>query len=108
MIICTLTDEHNCSFDEIFKIHVTLSYPNVITPNGDGKNEVFTVKGLPENTIFSVFDREGRLVYEADNYGNNWQGLDKTGKPLAKDTYWFVLSNPGFNILVKDYILLIR
>jgi gliding motility-associated-like protein len=108
MITCTLTDEHNCSFDEIFKIHVKLTYPNVITPNGDGKNEVFTVKGLPENTFFSVFDRKGVLVYEADNYRNDWRGNDSMGKPLPKDTYWFVLSNPGLNILTKDFILLIR
>lgn len=108
ILTCTLTDDHNCSYQEIFRIYMELSYTNVITPNGDGKNELFIVKGLPEYTSLSIFDRNGVLVYETTNYQNNWRGRDQHGNLLPEDTYWFILSEPDLNIYVKDFILIKR
>lgn len=107
-VTCTLIDEHDCSFHEVFTINMEFSYPNVITPNGDGKNEVFIVKGLPENTQLLVFNRSGVLVYETHNYQNNWRGRDRQGNLLPQDTYWIVISEPTMNIYVKDYLLIKR
>ncbi len=56
-----------------------LVFPNVITPNGDGLNDVFAIQNLnthinPEdpdeyrhNDLF-IYDRWGKKVYEAHNY----------------------------------------
>lgn len=53
---------------------------NIITPNGDGLNDVFFVDNValyPGNTL-TIFDRWGREVYSARDYRNTWGG-EKTG-----------------------------
>ena len=60
-------------------IEQDLIFPNVITPNGDGSNDVFAIENLntdinPEdpdgyrNNKLEIFDRWGKKVYEAKNY----------------------------------------
>jgi gliding motility-associated-like protein len=65
---------------------------NILTPNGDGKNDFFVVKGLEKylTNRISIFDRAGRMVYSAVNYQNNWDGY-YNGKPLAEDTYYYII-----------------
>jgi gliding motility-associated-like protein len=48
--------------------------PNVITPNGDAKNECFMIRDLYDRTSLFVSDRYGYEVYRNDNYSNNWCG----------------------------------
>jgi gliding motility-associated-like protein len=58
-----------------------LMIPNVISPNGDGVNDVFFVDGLQyhPNSILRVYDRWGVLVYMDTDYQNNWNGNGVTG-----------------------------
>ncbi len=58
----------------------TLEIPNVITPNGDGKNEKFFVVGLEHfpNSILMIYNRWGGKVYESNNYTNDWNGDNLT------------------------------
>lgn len=65
---------------------------NILTPNGDGRNDFFVVKGLEkyQTNKISIFDRAGRLVYSAFNYQNNWDGY-YNGSPLAEDTYYYII-----------------
>jgi gliding motility-associated-like protein len=65
---------------------------NVITPNGDGKNDYFTIIGLdkhPGNKV-SIYDRAGRKVYSTTDYKNNWNAM-LDGKPLNEDAYYYVI-----------------
>jgi len=65
---------------------------NILTPNGDGKNDFFIIKGLekyPQNKL-NIFDRGGRTIFSASNYQNNWDGY-LNGKPLMEDTYYYIL-----------------
>jgi gliding motility-associated-like protein len=55
-----------------------LFIPNVITPNGDGKDDKFVIRGLenyPNSKLF-IYNllRGGTLVYQSKNYANNWDG----------------------------------
>ena len=62
--------------------------PNVITPDGDGLNDRFEIKGLDkfvENEIV-IFNRNGDHVYERKNYQNEW-----AADGLVSGTYFFVL-----------------
>ena len=65
-----------------------LTIPNIITPNSDGFNDVFEVINLPyyPNSIFMVYNRWGKKVYESSNYMNDWDGGN-----LADGTYFVVL-----------------
>lgn len=65
-----------------------LTLPNVITPNGDGFNDYFVIKGLEffDNTILKIYNRWGMRVYESDNYRNDWNGTD-----VSDGVYFFYL-----------------
>ena len=54
--------------------------PNLITPNGDGINDTWELDFLSEypNHLIQVFDRTGRIVFEARNYQNDWDGKGMT------------------------------
>ncbi|RZK60685.1 MAG: DUF11 domain-containing protein [Pedobacter sp.] len=71
---------------EIFGIRL----PNVITPDGDGKNDVLKFPGLrayPSNKL-SIFNRWGNEVWHSNGaYQENW-----SGEGLNEGTYYFILS----------------
>lgn len=64
--------------------------PNVISPNEDGKNDRFYVEGLDffDGSTLQVYNRWGGLVYESENYNNNWS---PTADDLADGTYYYIL-----------------
>ena len=72
--------------------------PEVFTPNGDGHNDVFEIKGLdsyPNNSL-QIFNRWGNPVYFAKPYKNDWDGTPNTaGKTgtskLPTATYFYIL-----------------
>ena len=78
---------------------------NAMSPNDDGINDRFTIKGLefwPQHRI-SVFNRWGNLVFSAENYQNDWDGRWR-GRRLPDGTYFYVLELGGDNGLVKGYL----
>ncbi|RIW11936.1 DUF11 domain-containing protein, partial [Algoriphagus lacus] len=63
--------------------------PNVITPNGDNKNDVFEIQGLGKfvSNRIVIFNRYGDHVLERDNYGNDWEAPGQVA-----GTYFYVLT----------------
>jgi gliding motility-associated-like protein len=53
-----------------------LYFYNVITPNADGQNDVFTIENLERypNTALTIYNRWGRRVYHSDDYHNTYDG----------------------------------
>ncbi|MGZ5210239.1 MAG: T9SS type B sorting domain-containing protein, partial [Kaistella sp.] len=71
----------------------------VITPNGDGINDVFNYSYLMKKSdpLLQIFDRYGKLVFTGDS--NNrfiWDGK-QAGKILATGSYWYTMQwkEPG-------------
>ena len=67
---------------------VELNIPNVITSNGDGINDLFTINNLDRydyNNI-TIYSRWGTIVYKTENYQNNWDGGN-----VAAGVYFYVL-----------------
>ncbi len=67
--------------------------PNIITPNGDNKNEFFRVPCLQDqyqNNSVKIFNRWGDEVHQAEPYQNDWAGTFK-GKPLPAGTYFYMI-----------------
>lgn len=65
-----------------------LFFVNAMSPNGDGKNEYFIVKGLEKypGAALYVFNRWGSMVYQAKDYHNDWNGSG-----LSEGTYYYKL-----------------
>jgi gliding motility-associated-like protein len=74
---------------DVVVVNLQVIAPNVITPNGDGKNESFSFTNLDmyPNSKLSVFNRWGRKVYENGNYQNDWKGDN-----LAEGVYYYTLT----------------
>ncbi len=97
----TLTAENGiCSDTYTLEIKVSGGLgviPELFTPNGDTKNDVFNIPGLdnyPKNSL-QVFNRWGNMIYEAKPYKNDWDGTPNkssmgTGK-LPVGTYFYML-----------------
>jgi gliding motility-associated-like protein len=74
----------------------TVIVPNVLTPNGDGQNDVFTVRGIMSYTtmrVVTVMNRYGKVVYRNENYDNAqpWEGRDMSGSKLADGVYFYII-----------------
>lgn len=68
-------------------------YPyNIITPNGDGKNEVFVIENIEHypNSVLTIFNRWGKKVFKVTGYRNNWSGMHGN-EVLSNSVYYFVL-----------------
>lgn len=76
----------------VITVHDNL-LPTLITPNMDGRNDYFVLKGFSQLSRIElvVFDRRGNQVYKSLNYDNLWNGEDLNGKPLPEDTYFYVV-----------------
>ncbi|OXA86302.1 cadherin-like beta sandwich domain-containing protein, partial [Flavobacterium hydatis] len=82
---------------------------NVITPNGDGKNDFWEIKDIllyPNNTV-TVYDRAGRVVYSKKTYTNNWDGSYQ-GNPLSNETYYYLVDLGPDLAKLKGFITIIR
>lgn len=53
---------------------VAIEIPNVITPNGDGYNDLFIIKGIEncEKSKLIVRSKSGGVVLQISDYQNNW------------------------------------
>ncbi|RZK56841.1 MAG: gliding motility-associated C-terminal domain-containing protein, partial [Hymenobacter sp.] len=53
-----------------------LAFYNVVTANGDGRNDYFTIRNLRQypGTTLAVFNRWGRKLYESADYRNDYGG----------------------------------
>lgn len=88
----------------------------VISPNGDGTNENFIIGCLndPVNAAtvndLAIYNRWGELVFNADNYNNNWSGTDTNGEELDEGGYmWvFIIGPPTQRQIFRGSLTLLR
>ncbi|MGX5818574.1 PKD domain-containing protein [Chitinophaga lutea] len=78
------TQESPITGDDVF-------IPNIITPNGDGRNDKFVVLpvGKYPGTSLTIYNRWGNQVYQSKDYHNEWDGGG-----LNESTYYYILVVP--------------
>jgi gliding motility-associated-like protein len=82
----TLYDVGNCIISE------------GLSPNGDGFNDTLDLTFLNDRTGISklqIFNRLGTLVFEQNNYTNQWRGQTNDGNDLPTGTYFYVVDLAG-------------
>lgn len=83
-------DKKGCGISAL-KISV-IGYPKYFTPNGDGFNDYWNIKGVdgqfqPNTNIF-IYDRYGKLLRQFIATSIGWDGTFN-GRLLPSDDYWF-------------------
>lgn len=74
---------------------------NFISPNGDGLNDTWTIRGVEvgQGARLRIFDRYGKIFVDTSFGGNyTWNGK-YMGRPVASDDYWYIIEIPGDQIL---------
>jgi gliding motility-associated-like protein len=105
-------DKNDCGIAEL-EVSV-LEFPKYFTPNNDGVNDIWTVKGAsttfyPQSSIH-IFDRYGNPITEIAIDGQGWNGL-YNGKVLPSNDYWFnieLTDRNGNKISRKGHFSLLR
>ena len=101
----------------IIPVTETLFIPQAISPNGDGINDSWAIKGLPtdgDNEV-TIYNRWGNRVYYHANYSNAipWDGTPNVAGTLGdyklpEGTYYYVLEMKGSGIKTKTGFIVLQ
>jgi len=83
----------------------SLKIPNAFSPNHDGVNDVFEVKGLEtsENVSITIVDQNGAVVFIDKQFTGKWNGsFQGQSNEVDSGTYFYVLTD-GVEV-VKGFI----
>ncbi|MFO8087151.1 MAG: choice-of-anchor L domain-containing protein [Bacteroidales bacterium] len=90
VMMITYTDKGcaDTAYHDVDVIVDKIKIPNVITPNGDGHNDVFRIENITRmrSSKLVIYNRWGKKIYISENYQNDWDGDN-----YADGTYYFVL-----------------
>ncbi|WP_020567971.1 gliding motility-associated C-terminal domain-containing protein [Neolewinella persica] len=83
---CVFTDEIRIAIEES-----TFRIPELITPNGDGTNDIFRVfyGGQITDFTMTVFNRWGQKIFTSTDVDEGWDGM-KNGTAQNTDTYLYI------------------
>ena len=87
-----INDRNGCG--TVSQTIAVIGLPKFFTPNGDGQNDYWNVKGVNSNfnansTIY-IYDRYGKLLKQITTSSQGWDGTF-TGRPLPSDDYWYAI-----------------
>lgn len=107
-----VNDKNGCGtvFIDVF----ILGFPRFFTPNGDGYNDVWEIKGLGpdfiETSKISIFNRYGKLIKQINATNGSWNGTFN-GQDIQNSDYWFVaelVKTTGDIKIVRGHFALIK
>jgi gliding motility-associated-like protein len=97
-------DNTMCGVDQI-EIPI-LGFPKYFTPNNDGVNDTWQLKGFSEDfypiSKIYIFNRFGKLMGELDTTNKGWNGVFN-GKRLPSSDYWFTVKLINTDGLITNY-----
>jgi len=92
--IVSVRDKNGCGPEASVEIFV-FGFPRFFTPNNDGENEYWQVKGLDtrfyQHSNISVFNRYGKLLKVFSTATLGWDGT-YNGINLPTEDYWYTMS----------------
>lgn len=90
-------------------VYKNLDIPNAFSPNGDGINDNWEVKGLETYpaSVTSIYARSGRMVFEQKGGRVSWNG-SINGKPLPIGAYYYLINLNNGQPPVSGTVLIFR
>lgn len=84
-----INDKNGCGTTDSIPFLV-VGYPKFFTPNADGFNDFWNVKGIETlvDPVIFIFDRYGKLLKQMNQNTLGWDGT-YIGKPMPSSDYWF-------------------
>lgn len=85
--------------------------PNIITPNSDGINDIFTIRSQGfEGLTCSIFNRYGEPVYRFFGLNGSWDGFTHAGIKVSPGTYFLLVEFelPNGEIVTRQGTLLVQ
>jgi gliding motility-associated-like protein len=83
--------------------------PNTFTPNGDGINDSWQIKGLSaySNCRVSVYNRYGQLLFSQKGYSVPWNGMyNNTNLPIG--TYYYIITGGSLPQKLSGSLTILR
>jgi gliding motility-associated-like protein len=117
--VVMVKNQYSCAATDTISVELLcdesrIGIPNGITPNGDGKNDVFMIKGVAIVRHLVIFNRWGQKVFERSNFNASdrssaWNG---TINAFPADTgtyvYFIEIDCPKGSFTKKGTLTLIR
>lgn len=84
----------------------SLIVPNVLTLNNDNINEFFIIKNLEDYDAvhLQIFNRWGNLIYENEDYQNDWSGTTANNNKLNDGVYFYKATPSSIKYVYDDQI----
>jgi gliding motility-associated-like protein len=87
---------NGCSANAVNTIHILsgVAIADAFTPNGDGKNDIFTIMARGVNTYhMTIYNRWGELVFESYDLATGWDGTYKgSAQPSGVYVYFVAIT----------------
>ncbi len=111
-----VTDANNCTDSACVTVYVDLQcgniyLPNAFSPNNDGQNDVFYVRGnCIKDMELIVYDRWGEKVFETTDPKQGWDGTfgGKTLNTAVFGYYFTATLTDGTSVKQKGNVSLVR
>ncbi len=84
----------------------------MMTPNGDGKNDVLVIVNLRSHPVvgpkkMTIFNRWGQVVNAIEDYQNDWAGTGPNGEQL-EGTYFYVVIDSQGGLVTRGAVTIVR
>ncbi|GAB3202266.1 hypothetical protein GCM10027293_27490 [Pontibacter aydingkolensis] len=82
---------------------------NVITPNGDGYNDRFEIKGIENypNATVEIYTRWGEQVFQSKGYPEAWNGT-KNGNALPVGAYYYIIKLDATSAPISGSVTIVK
>ncbi|HEY4800645.1 MAG TPA: gliding motility-associated C-terminal domain-containing protein, partial [Bacteroidia bacterium] len=95
----TVTNAEGCVSSDTINVSsaecpCNVDVPNAFSPNDDGINDIFWVRGYCDKFLLRIYDRWGELVFETSDVTVGWDGTFKGEKMNSGIFNYYLISYP--------------
>lgn len=100
-VLLVIKDQYGCadtarSYIKISTVENNINelIPNAISPNGDGKNDIWNLTFIETyypNADIEIYNRWGQRLFKSTGYQISWDGTFE-GAPLPVGTYYYIIN----------------